>query len=65
MRQHMIMALEAPLCPSCRGPLKIALVDLDEEMFICSTCGWEEGEEDPSDIDQGTLWIEEVPHAKQ
>ena len=59
MKQQMLMTLD-PLCPSCRGPLKTALVDLDEEMRICTTCGWEEGDEDPSDQDQGVLWIEEV-----
>ena len=38
MKQQMLMTLETPHCPSCRGPLKNALVDLDKEML----CGFEE-----------------------
>ena len=53
-------------CPSCRNPhLAIAIVDLNDEILICQECGWQEGDEDPSDQDQGVLWIEEVKHAKQ
>ena len=48
-------------CPSCRNPhLAIAIVDLNDEILICQECGWQEGDEDPSDQDQGVLWIEEV-----
>ncbi len=43
-------------CPNCGGDLDSALVQLNDEMLVCvSDCGWEEGDEDPSDYDDRVI----------
>ena len=37
------------LCPSCRTPLgEVELIPSGKLIMACTSCNWEEGDEDPS-----------------
>ena len=47
------LAYHPDSCPSCDGPLDLALVGLDEELLICPDCGYEQGDEVFTESDFG------------
>lgn len=49
-------------CPSCDGPLDLALVGLEEELLVCPECGYEQGDEVFTESDFGNY--EENRHGK-